>query len=278
LIRVATFRYPSFVNGNYRNFPHHRRPSPPCKIVNRNATHACGHARSLRLTPARDTLPGRLLSEGKKTWLAFTRSDRLRSPSSLAVSMIGSANYKKIFSSGPCQAATYQLDCDVQADKSFGRPWYGEGSLLTGEGRIAYFDGRQGAARLAEKSQRFRFSGASEPMHLCLVCLSDGEPSWRRTPPLRGEACLRLCRTEPPSPSAQWINEYKGRGLPVGLLASLQTAEHGANPQAAVSGALRAHPARECRAPTTQPSHELCRCPPASPRRSCSRRSALQAG
>jgi len=31
-----------------------------------------------------------------------------------------------------------------------------------------------------------------------------------------------MCRTEPASPSAQWINESKGRGLPVGPLASLR--------------------------------------------------------
>jgi hypothetical protein len=50
--------------------------------------------------------------------------------------------------------------------------------------------------------------------------VADGELSWRRTSPLAGEVTPRGVSDGAASPSAQSINESKGRGLPVGPLAS----------------------------------------------------------
>ena len=61
--------------------------------------------------------------------------------------------------------------------------------------------------------------------------------------PLQG----KVCRTEPEPVSSQRIDESKGRGLPVGPLASHQTAEHAADPPAVMLGELRSHPARAAR-------------------------------
>jgi hypothetical protein len=50
--------------------------------------------------------------------------------------------------------------------------------------------------------------------------VADGELSWRRTSPFAGEVTPRGVSDGAASPSAQSINESKGRGLPVGPLAS----------------------------------------------------------
>ena len=93
-------------------------------------------------------------------------------------------------------------------------------------------------------------------LSLCtLTPLSDGEPSLRRTPPLlREERHLRLC-VDGAAIAVGAVDQrvQRGRGLPVGPLASLKTAEHSANPPAAAPGALRAHPAQDKRVPSPTP-------------------------